>query len=757
MGKSRMVEEAGKTVFTIPINIREEGELERDAYPPPDNRIRLFFQERANDDDKIQQAHYMIFLQELFALAHRLVNTHFPGLTGAILASKWADYLAEGQTDLATGPNRQQFYNKAVDAATAKISKSKSFDLAELATDLRTSCRRLIARVRLTSDEKNACFVYFDEAHPLTQAIKNPSNQHKRNQFHNLGKVLSHLINYKMFFIFLSTNSSLKDLAPPVAFYRSERKVVGEQLIAPFTELPFDIHENNVIPRFKSRMLTLKEACKVDVMVLFGRALWFATRQVDSDTDVYDFAMHKLTAKGSPDYKADSMLAALGVRVGIEFDGKEIAFDQDEAIATEKPAAVDEKSAPVVEKPIVVDEEPTVIDEEPIVVDEEPIVVDEQGAIPVEENHSYWVQSRLVESHMRVAYSIPQHRGYMHTGAPSEPVLAEAAGRYLSGEGRRGIAIEGPIWLSDAHKKGFLARGERGELVSRLLVTVAHDIALEKHYGKLIPKTNVPCYHRPIPVVDFLCALFTDYHHDKILGATPISRQDGETLKNAFSGCYVSFSHFALAGDSKMLSVEALATALVRGMALQAKEGQESIDAVIPIHMGLPTVAVSADRTSAINLQIKNRKGLSHCNIKRSITVPDTKVPAISIILELGIVGEKSGTIELTQRYPSKDTRSTGTDKHDDHHYEIRAFGCTRELFKPVTKDTEPHYKALLGAGSVWEDFARCDQPNNVAALRAMKPVVDGEQQVANYYDQPKPKPKPTSNRRGRKTRKTGS
>ena len=40
-------------------------------------------------------------------------------------------------------------------------------------------------------------------------------------------------------------------------------------------------------------------------------------------------------------------------------------------------------------------------------------------------------EAGLVESHMRVAYSIPDHREYLRSGYPSEPLLAEAAAQQL--------------------------------------------------------------------------------------------------------------------------------------------------------------------------------------------------------------------------------------------------------------------------------------------------------------------------------------
>ncbi|KAF8333117.1 uncharacterized protein EI90DRAFT_2830562, partial [Cantharellus anzutake] len=213
---------------------------------------------------------------------------------------------------------------------------------------------------------------------------------------------------------------------------------------------------------------------------------------------------------------------------------------------------------------------------------------------------------------MRVVYAIPEHREFMHTGSPSEPILAEAAGRHLNYPyDRGGIERQGPEILAKACEKGLLAKGERGELCGRLLVTIAHDIAL-KHRHSLSEAVDGhphnPYFHRPVHVLDFLCALFTEDFHDVILNAHSVTaKEDLPTLGTAFATSYIFFSHFALAEDTRMLSASNLAIALLRGMALQAKDNQKSIDAVIPVHMGPPDMSISPKSTSAINLQFKNR------------------------------------------------------------------------------------------------------------------------------------------------------
>jgi hypothetical protein len=41
-------------------------------------------------------------------------------------------------------------------------------------------------------------------------------------------------------------------------------------------------------------------------------------------------------------------------------------------------------------------------------------------------------QASLVSSHMRTAFSVPSHYSYLHSGYPSEPILAEAAAHQIN-------------------------------------------------------------------------------------------------------------------------------------------------------------------------------------------------------------------------------------------------------------------------------------------------------------------------------------
>ncbi|KAG8739110.1 hypothetical protein FRC10_006129 [Ceratobasidium sp. 414] len=290
MGKSRMLMEVGNEVFTIGITIREELPAHKTAYPPADVPFREYFEVCQGKSDEEQQADYAVLLRVLCDRFAGLIEDDFPGQTGRVLAQNVAEYLKEGSTDKAVGPNRRQLFEHVVTTATAlREGKNKDSTLADLVVLLKESCQNLANLVhphRLVNTV--ACIVYFDEAHALTKVVSPsqppnqetpppetpmPGNTPKRTAYHNLGKVLSFLVEVPMFFIFLSTNSHLHDFAPAPAHFPSTLASDGSSLITPFTGLPFDVFETKVLKSLKPRSFTLSKLCTTEVMVGFGRPL----------------------------------------------------------------------------------------------------------------------------------------------------------------------------------------------------------------------------------------------------------------------------------------------------------------------------------------------------------------------------------------------------------------------------------------------------------------------------------------------------
>lgn len=178
-------------------------------------------------------------------------------------------------------------------------------------------------------------------------------------------------------------------------------------------------------------------------------------------------------------------------------------------------------------------------------------------------------EAKLVESHMRTVLTISEHREFMRTGAPSEPMLAEAAGMTLDPEKIGTIQYLGPQILSHAFSQGHVAKGERRKMVTCLLWTIAHNRAL--HGMPVHAEDNNVHFHRPIKVIEFLKVLYAEEWHEFILNVLPIGDEEGKPLKDAFANAYIHFSHFACAADSDVITAPYLLKALFRGMTFNAE------------------------------------------------------------------------------------------------------------------------------------------------------------------------------------------
>ncbi|KAG9074723.1 hypothetical protein FS749_013688 [Ceratobasidium sp. UAMH 11750] len=162
-------------------------------------------------------------------------------------------------------------------------------------------------------------------------------------------------------------------------------------------------------------------------------------------------------------------------------------------------------------------------------------------------------------------------------------------------------------------------------------------------------------------------------------------------------------------------------------MAIQAMDGQRSIDAVIPVHMGPPTTVISAQGTSAINLQVKNRKDVRSCPVDRSITIPDTSKPVISIIFELGC--EQRGVRVIDRPHTTEEDP-----RQNDLHYEIVVYGYKSTELGVVPLEQEHMYRAILGGGSAVDDLPhRDDGMGSLEAFHNLKPAFYSHQQLKQF------------------------
>ena len=148
---------------------------------------------------------------------------------------------------------------------------------------LQSSCQDLIAFLEPEYKEDKrklppvACILVFDEAQELVDSPLKNGDPEERSYFHHLASVLKQLVPHKVFSVFLSTDSNLRSLAPPVQLHPSLRGLPEPEqphLCPPITELPFDVFAKDLHDNLSTTgKFTLSAMCSLDVMVNFGRAM----------------------------------------------------------------------------------------------------------------------------------------------------------------------------------------------------------------------------------------------------------------------------------------------------------------------------------------------------------------------------------------------------------------------------------------------------------------------------------------------------
>ena len=362
----------------------------------------------------------------------------------------------------------------------------------------------------------------------------------------------------------------------------------------------------------------------------------------------------------------------------------------------------------------------------------------------------------MVAGHLRVANVIPSHREYMFSSTPSEPIVAEAAAQVLHGQNMIEL-------LFNHVKDGLIEKGQRGELAARLLLTLAHDAALnmmtveQRSYQGQIEHL----FTTPVPLLTFLSALFTQPYMKDIIGGTPENQPSGPTFEESFKDAYIMFTHFGKAADDWCISDEFAFMALTRNMAIACRERMKFVDLCIPIHFGKDK-RLSRHNTSAILISIKDRqKAMGY--IDTHIDVSEMKFftdeirqrPVIKLILQLGVqsagrfipikrtetqqtpgllatpkrkgrggkeVPQTPIGVSMPQGYRDKpETRARSTISGSTY-YTISAEGCSSEIYGVVKEKEESMWHALLASRDFLSEHNR-QKTDFLNAVLAQKPI----------------------------------
>ena len=285
---------------------------------------------------------------------------------------------------------------------------------------------------------------------------------------------------------------------------------------------------------------------------------------------------------------------------------------------------------------------------------------------------------------------------------------------------------------------GLISKGERGELIARFLLTLAHDKCVEFDYKK----ADEAQYSKPVPLFDFLTALVGPTHMKVILESRPDNVHDGVTFEEAFKDAKVNFTHFVKGNDSSVITDNAAWMALSRCMAFQCANGQWMIDLYIPVLLWDEPLGRYV--VSGIFIQIKNQLKKQPAEIDATQLEFFTDPPAghaeftrynerpyIAIVMHLGIQpGSMNGLAtenkvsenEATGNDPaeaspwiSPQSSSTTTpsdlnietDKITHPRYAITIVGCSNAVYNVIEKDDEDKYATLITSRDIVDEHPR--------------------------------------------------
>ncbi|HEV7736221.1 MAG TPA: hypothetical protein VGO47_02465 [Chlamydiales bacterium] len=322
------------------------------------------------------------------------------------------------------------------------------------------------------------------------------------------------------------------------------------------------------------------------------------------------------------------------------------------------------------------------------------------------EPNSRSAQAELVKSYMRSIDFIPAHQEYMSSGYGTEPMLSEAAARILNQDPIQNIKDHAPEILSQALTDGLLAPGERGELVARTLLTVAHDLAILTNPKKYPLEESQPQFHRPIRLLDLLKNLLTKQVWETVRDASPFhAYPDSVPLRTAFANAWVNFSSFARLGDPDSFSLKCAVFCLHRGEAMHAHFDLHQ-DLGIPILFGdRDKTQIAVENMSIAQFQVKDSTYNSRADPDPTLIgqVAGT-LPILSIVMQLGINQDERVVITTTpQGGDSPITHSSPSDINR-RHYVITLYGCTEETYSCIPKGAATMYHRLLQAQDPWGD-----------------------------------------------------
>lgn len=302
-------------------------------------------------------------------------------------------------------------------------------------------------------------------------------------------------------------------------------------------------------------------------------------------------------------------------------------------------------------------------------------------------------------------------------------------------------------------RSGLLDRGERGEVVARMLVTEAYDRAVAENASD----EQTLLFSFGCRLVNFIRKLFSAARAEAILKSKP-ANCDGKTFGEVFGDAWIRFTHFAKSADDHILNTHSMFAAFVRGMAYTCRNGERFIDFITPILLW--DAKLSSWVMTAIFWQIKRRGragnyeidaealGFFHPEPANRFPEGDNR-PYITIVMDLGVqnsipthakptaqkVSQKSQTADglkdlpQTSATPASPSKSGVSSRPEDlrpssgvvhPRYAIYVSGCSSTNYGVIGESDRELYRQLLRSNDFLHEHPR---PETIPKVMAQKPV----------------------------------
>ncbi|KAH8116519.1 hypothetical protein DFH11DRAFT_1876339 [Phellopilus nigrolimitatus] len=413
---------------------------------------------------------------------------------------------------------------------------------------------------KLLTDCNPLVIIAFDEAAPLTEAkgTENPVFDTLRSKLRKLNKC-------SLFTLFLSTTGKISAFISPSGMPDSSLRLLLRELELnlPFTATGFDlfakrgkVEGEDVVDQEGLFALTLDEITSESYMAHLGRALWASRLDNASEAGLNKEQIRTI--------KEEMVLFA-----AVKLLNKPLFSNSD----TDVTFTEAERFACLAQR----------------------LPLEFTSTTYVSRNH----QREQVENHMRICLKVDPSLESMVTLAASEPLLSEAAYAIMQNSNFHTVDT-----LYDVMSGFSIDKGDRGEFLALLLLILARDAAVRKMNDESMwmdmklqrnEATDEPVeWKRAIPVSTFIESLFNGLE-PKIL--------DG--IRFHFKDAKVHFNHFKKVHEHKVLNRTYLLRLLARGAGVLCANSQTAVDAVIAYLIGQ---GLSLEQIGCILVQVKNAR-----------------------------------------------------------------------------------------------------------------------------------------------------